>query len=1168
MTLEIFLLGQFKLIANNQIIELPSRPAQSLLAYLALNAGVTIRREKLASLLWCDAEESNSRGYLRQALWRIRKSLEGASLSCVDYLQIDEIAVTFNRQSDYWLDVDQIMKPIEGQPIDGTIADVDLFRGELLPGFYDEWIELERDRVQAAYNQKMDALLERMIQSQRWDEVLKRAEQWIRQGYSTEPAYRALMKAHAAMGNRGMICLTYNRCKEALMHDLGVEPSPETTGLFEQLQFSQAPVKATTVPSKMEFTKKPSFLIDDRQPPHMESVKVFAREQEIARLDHIFKKALNGQGRAVFVTGEAGSGKTTVVSEFARRAREAHKDLIIASGNCNAHTGIGDPYLPFREIMDLLTGDVEARWSAGAITKEYAQFLWDLIPVSVQALMDAGSDLIDSFVSWSALHERAAAYAAGESNFLFRLEAFLKQRSTEPVSRNQLQSDLFIQYVKVLHIIARQFPIVLILDDLQWADLGSISLLFHLGRHLAGNRIMVIGVFRPEEIALGRSDERHPLEPVVNELQRIFGDVEINVDQIEGRAYIDELLDSEPNGLGMQFREMLFQLTSGHPLFTIELLRGMQERGDIIKNKSNCWVEGPNLSWEKLPARVEAVIAERIGRLDAALQATLRVACVEGEIFTAEVGAKIRGCQESEILNQLSNELERKHRLVRAHSIQRIEGSYYSSYRFCHYLVQKYLYSSLDEIEKVHLHEQVGNTLEGLYSHQLESGVISPKLAYHFIISRNIEKAVYYLQQSAAHAMLVSAHQEAVVHLKQALDLIVSSPDPRKYDQLELSLCLDLSTSLHHARGSVDLEAEDTARRALELSEKIGTTLQLCQILGRLSIFNYVKGNNQSALAYAQRLFELATQSQNEVLMGLAHWCLGIIYYCFGEYQKSRFYLEKTVASYDPQKHHQFYALLCGVDVGLSAMAYLASCLWCLGFPDQARLTGEKAMQMAGEIDHAFTLQDVIRYGCCEVEIMSRDAEALITDAKGLILLADGKGFSGWLANGKYCLGEGFILEGRFKEGIELIEAGIRREFSFRTKVSTPGAFCYLAEGYLRLGNNKKAMDIIEESMNVILQTDQHHWEPENFRILAAIQLEQGDEVGAEKSLKKAIDLAREMDGKSWELRATLDLAHLWKRQGKKEESRQLVKEIYSWFTEGFDTPEMQEASRLYEEIS
>lgn len=199
---------------------------------------------------------------------------------------------------------------------------------------------------------------------------------------------------------------------------------------------------------------------------------------------------------------------------------------------------------------------------------------------------------------------------------------------------------------------------------------------------------------------------------------------------------------------------------------------------------------------------------------------------------------------------------------------------------------------------------------------------------------------------------------------------------------------------------------------------------------------------------------------------------------------------------------------------------------------------------------------------------MSRDAEALITDAKGLILLADGKGFSGWLANGKYCLGEGFILEGRFKEGIELIEAGIRREFSFRTKVSTPGAFCYLAEGYLRLGNNKKAMDIIEESMNVILQTDQHHWEPENFRILAAIQLEQGDEVGAEKSLKKAIDLAREMDGKSWELRATLDLAHLWKRQGKKEESRQLVKEIYSWFTEGFDTPEMQEASRLYEEIS
>jgi len=136
-TLNIFLLGQFRLSANDLTIDLPSRPAQSLLAYLALNAGSSLRREKLASLLWAEATEANARGYLRQALWRIRKSLESGSLHWEDYLQISEISVTFDIRSDYWLDVDQLLKPPAGRPLDEIIEDIRLFRGELLPGFYD-----------------------------------------------------------------------------------------------------------------------------------------------------------------------------------------------------------------------------------------------------------------------------------------------------------------------------------------------------------------------------------------------------------------------------------------------------------------------------------------------------------------------------------------------------------------------------------------------------------------------------------------------------------------------------------------------------------------------------------------------------------------------------------------------------------------------------------------------------------------------------------------------------------------------------------------------------------------------------------------------------------------------------------------------------------------------
>ena len=192
--------------------------------------------------------------------------------------------------------------------------------------------------------------------------------------------------------------------------------------------------------------------------------------------------------------------------------------------------------------------------------------------------------------------------------------------------------------------LARSHPLLLILDDLQWADAGSVSLLFHLGRRLAGSRILVVAAYRPDAIALHAEDARHPLESVVNELQRVSGDRPIDLDQCEGRQFVEALLDAEPNRLSAGFRAQLARHTEGHPLFTVELLRGLQEGGDLVRDAEGCWVEGPALHWEKLPARVEAVIAERIGRLPDRCRALLAAASVEGEEFTAEIIAACAGC--------------------------------------------------------------------------------------------------------------------------------------------------------------------------------------------------------------------------------------------------------------------------------------------------------------------------------------------------------------------------------------------------------------------------------------------------------------------------------------------------------------------------------------------
>jgi predicted ATPase len=185
----------------------------------------------------------------------------------------------------------------------------------------------------------------------------------------------------------------------------------------------------------------------------------------------------------------------------------------------------------------LLTGDVEAKWAARAIPSEHGRRLWHTLHLAVQALVEAGPDLIDTFVLRAALLERAKTCTQwpGRVDWLTRLDELVERNPTGLGMPSLQQSHLFEQHTRVLKALSRQTPLVLVVDDLQWADAGSISLLFHLGRQLAASRILIVGAYRPEEVALGRDGARHPLEPVVNEFQRDFGDTTVNLGQAEGR---------------------------------------------------------------------------------------------------------------------------------------------------------------------------------------------------------------------------------------------------------------------------------------------------------------------------------------------------------------------------------------------------------------------------------------------------------------------------------------------------------------------------------------------------------------------------------------------------------------------------------------------------------
>jgi predicted ATPase/DNA-binding SARP family transcriptional activator len=1182
--LALYLLGPPRIERDGIPLKLDRRKAMALAAYLAVT-GQSRRRDSLVDLLWPDSDAGSGRAALRRTLFALNAAV-GA-----DWLDADREEIGLKPGTELWVDVDQFRRRLTAclthghppsevcpscvRPLTEAVA---LARGEFLSGFslkdsfnFDDWQLFQADLL----HRELDGVLQRLVQWHSAQREFEPAEGYARRRLALDPldedAHRQLMRLYAWSGRRSAALRQYQDCVAILEDQLGVQPQEETANLYSAIQEGRSPplpdraqARQPGVPSK-PLPNFPSFLQEET----LVEMPVFvAREPELARLGRFLDLALSRQGRVAFVTGESGSGKTTLLQEFSQRAQEAHPDLVVASGNCIAYTGIGDPYLPFRQILALLTGDVEAQWAAGAMTREHARRLWSALPLTTQALVDLGPDLMDTFVLGASLLERAemCVQPIGGADWLNRLAALARNRPTAVSGApGAQQSSLFQQYTRVLSALSQRMPLFLLLDDLQWADLGSISLFFHLGRHVAGSRILIVGAYRPEEVAAGRLGARHPLETVVNEFQCDLGDITMDLGQAEGRGFVDGLLDSEPNQLGPSFRGMLYRQTRGHPLFTIELLRSLQERGDLLQDDEGRWVEGPALHWAALPARVEAAIRERIGRLDQPSQAALRVASVEGEVFTAEVVARVQATDERQMLAHLSDALDHRHRLIRAQSVGRLGSQRVSRYRFRNYLFQKYLYDNLDAVERAYLHEDVGKVLEKLHESQAgDLATIAPQLAWHFQEAGITGKAIHYLQQAGERAVQMSAYQEAITHVTRGLALLLTTPNSPERDQQELSLQLTRGIA-QIGHGQFAQEAGSAYARALQLGQQAGQTAQLCQALGEMAVYHYVRAEHHRARDLAEQALSQAQRAQDQLLVAWSHWLLGFVSFGMGEYPAARAHLEHAIAYVGPEPPGRFFARLPGADAGLSALAYSACCLWCLGYPEQAFNRSQEAVLLARELDHAFTLADVLCYGACALGTMRRDAQSLQENAEALLQLAENA--QTWLPPALWHLGAAAIMIGQVDEAMALMRQSVAVHRVGGKGIYLPVVFGFMAEAKGKAGNPEEGLSMLAEALTLVEETDERHWEAELRRLRAELLLVQGDEAGAEASLRKALDVARRQSARSWELRATTTLAHLWQHQGRIDEARQILSEIYGWFTEGFDTVDLIEARALLEEL-
>ncbi len=604
----------------------------------------------------------------------------------------------------------------------------------------------------------------------------------------------------------------------------------------------------------------------------MSAWKFVARERELFQLDMALQKALSGRGTIVFVTGEAGAGKTTLVTEFTRRAQADYPNLLVAQGFCKMQN-IPDPYLPFREVLGLLTGDVEDSLVQGIITAENAKRLKAGYAAATQALTDLGSALIDNFIAKDELIVRGQALGDDNQPWLDDL-----QRVGSAENQSDLtQEIIFEQYSAVLQALAQQQPIIICLDNLQWADASSMNLLLHVGDAIVGkSAILIIGSYRPEQITL-QKEFPCTIDDVVQEFESFLGEVEINLDsasEIDRLTFIDALLDIVPNRLDESFRRALFKHTGGQPLFIIELIENMQARGELVTDEDGSWIASSTLNWEVLPQKVEDLLEERISHLDPAIQKILAAASVEGQEFTLEVVAQASALTPETVTRQLHSEHTQNLHLVLFWGYQRLGTRNISLYQFRHNLIQKYLYANLSATERMKLHQAVGLALAELYGRQTES--IAVELAWHFQQAGQAKQALEYLQIMADRAARMYAYPEAIVYYKQALETAVQADADHpvlNYLYTQLGRTLELNTQFEQALATyqeMERLAQKMGNGRLELA---ALNAQIAILATPTAVFDSVQGRNlaERALALARELGDRPAETQ--VLWNLCTLC-------------------------------------------------------------------------------------------------------------------------------------------------------------------------------------------------------------------------------------------------------------------------------------------------------
>jgi predicted ATPase len=461
------------------------------------------------------------------------------------------------------------------------------------------------------------------------------------------------------------------------------------------------------------------------------------------------------------------------------------------------------------------------------------------------------------------------------------------------------------------------------------------------------------------------------------------------------------------------------------------------------------------------------------------------------------------------------------------------------------------------------IHERAGQALESMFAQRLDDHL--GQLAYHFSRSDNVSKAVEYLGRAGQQALQRSAHAEAIRILNAAIDLLQKLPDSPERIHQELHLQLAFGSASIPVKGWAALEVERAFTRARELCERLGDLPELFPALFGLWTMYFIRGKLRAAYALGEQLLQLAQEAHRPALLLLAHQALGDTLFNMGELLLAREHLEMAISLYDRERHRPRGFRHGGVDAKVNCLSYAARTLWTLGYPDRALERGDKCIALAQALAHPHTLAFAESAG--RLHRVRREARAARETAERLMALSTEHGFIYWLAVANILHGWAMAEQGCNQGAIAQIQEGLAAHRAAGAEVERPRNLSLLAEACMKTG---RLDDALTEALAAAEENETRDCESEIHRLKGELLLRQDDSNASEAQncFQQAIDIARKQSAKSWELRATVSLARLLAKQGRRDEAHALLAEIYGWFSEGFDTADLKDAKALLDQLN